>query len=126
MYDGVDNNDRLTLSIVLRPGVEAIREFKVQTNLYSADLGRNSGAVIDVISKSGTNDIHGSAFEFLRNSAMDARQFFNAKGTPFPTFRYNQFGGSLGGPVVIPGYNGAKDILVCRLRRLPPRTCRTS
>ena len=106
LYDGVDNNDRLTLSIVLRPGVEAIREFKVQTNLYSADLGRNSGAVVDVISKSGTNDIHGSAFEFLRNSAMDARQFFNAKGTPFPTFRYNQFGGSLGGPVVIPGYNG--------------------
>jgi hypothetical protein len=106
LYDGVDNNDRLTLSIVLRPGVEAIREFKVQTNLYSADLGRNSGAVVDVVSKSGTNDIHGSAFEFLRNSAMDARSFFNAKGTPFPTFRYNQFGGSLGGPVVLPGYNG--------------------
>ncbi len=61
LYDGVDNNDRLTLSIVLRPGVEAIREFKVQTNLYSADLGRNSGAVVDVVSKSGTNEIHGSA-----------------------------------------------------------------
>jgi hypothetical protein len=106
LYDGMDNNDRLTLSIVLRPGVEAIREFKVQTNLYSADLGRNSGAVVDVISKSGTNDIHGSAFEFLRNSAMDARSFFNTKGTPFPTFRYNQFGFSLGGPMVLPKYNG--------------------
>jgi hypothetical protein len=106
LYDGVDNNDRLTLSIVLRPGVDAIREFKVQTNLYSADLGRNSGAVVDVVSKSGTNDIHGSVFEFLRNSAMDARNFFNAKGTPFPTFRYNQFGFSLGGPVVVPKYNG--------------------
>jgi hypothetical protein len=106
LYDGVDNNDRLTLSIVLRPGVDAIREFKVQTNLYSADLGRNSGAVVDVVSKSGTNEIHGSAFEFLRNSAMDARNFFNAKGTPFPTFRYNQFGFSLGGPFVAPKYNG--------------------
>jgi hypothetical protein len=107
LYDGVDNNDRLTLSIVLRPGVEAIREFKVQTNLFSADQGRNSGAVVDVVTKSGTNDWHGSAFEFLRNSAMDARNFFNAKGTPFPSFRYNQFGGSFGGPVEIPKlYNG--------------------
>lgn len=107
LYDGVDNNDRLTLSIVLRPGVEAIKEFKVQTNLYSADLGRNSGAVIDVVTKSGTNQIHGSVFEFLRNSAMDARNFFNRAGTAFPSFRYNQFGFSLGGPVVFPKlYNG--------------------
>ena len=107
LYDGIDNNDRLTLSIVLRPGVEAIREFKVQTNLYSADLGRNSGAVVDVVTKSGTNELHGSAFEFLRNSAMDARNFFNARGTPFPAFRYNQFGGSFGAPVIVPKlYNG--------------------
>ncbi|MGI8989727.1 MAG: carboxypeptidase regulatory-like domain-containing protein [Bryobacteraceae bacterium] len=102
LYDGIDNNDRLTLSIVLRPGVEAIKEFKVQTNLFSADQGRNSGAVVDVVTKSGTNGLHGSAFEFLRNSAMDARNFFNREGTPFPSFRYNQFGGSFGGPVVIP------------------------
>jgi hypothetical protein len=102
LYDGVDNNDRLTLSIVLRPGVEAIREFKVQTNMFSADQGRNSGAVVDVISKSGTNRLHGSAFEFLRNSAMDARSFFNTKGTTFPPFRFNQFGFSLGGPVFLP------------------------
>lgn len=107
LFDGVDNNDRLTLSIVLRPGVDAIREFKVQTNLYSADLGRNSGAVVDVVTKSGTNEWHGSAFEFLRNSAMDARGFFNTKGTVFPAFRYNQFGFSFGGPVLLPKvYNG--------------------
>ncbi len=107
LYDGIDNNDRLTLSIVLRPGVEAIKEFKVQTNLFSADQGRNSGAVVDVVTKSGTNALHGSAFEFLRNSAMDARNFFNRQGTPFPSFRYNQFGGSFGGPVVLPKiYNG--------------------
>ena len=67
--------------------------------MFSADLGRNSGAVVDVITKSGTNEFHGSAFEFLRNSAMDARSFFNPKGTPFPPFRFNQFGFSLGGPV---------------------------
>ncbi len=100
LYDGADDNERLTLSITLRPPVEAIKEFKVQTNLFSADVGRNSGAIVDVISKSGTNQFHGSAFEFLRNSYMDARSFFDAKGTPFPSFKYNQFGGSFGGPVV--------------------------
>ena len=107
LYDGIDNNERLTLSIVLRPAVEAVREFKIQTNLYSADVGRNSGAVVDVISKSGSNNVHGSLFEFLRNSAMDARNFFSPRGTAFPSFRLNQFGGSLGGPVVLPKlYNG--------------------
>jgi outer membrane receptor protein involved in Fe transport len=107
LYDGIDNNERLTISIVLRPAVEAVREFKVQTSLYAADVGRNSGAVVDVITKSGTNQLHGSVFEFLRNSAMDARSFFNTKGTLFPSFRYNQFGFSVGGPVYIPKlYNG--------------------
>src|SRR5882757_8108295 len=89
LYDGIDDNERLTLSISLRPAVEAVREFKIQTNLYSADIGRNSGAVVDVITKSGTNQLHGSLFEFLRNSAMDSRSYFNAKGTAFPSFRLN-------------------------------------
>ncbi len=109
LFDGIDNNERLTLSIALRPAVDAVREFKIQTNLYSADVGRNSGAVIDVISKSGTNQLHGSLFEFLRNSDVDARTYFNAKGTAFPAFRLNQFGGSLGGPVVIPHLYNGKD-----------------
>lgn len=109
LYDGIDDNERLTLSIVLRPAVEAVREFKIQTNLYSADIGRNSGAVVDVITKSGTNQLHGSLFEFLRNSAMDSRNFFSPKGTAFPSFRLNQFGGSLGGPVVIPKLYNGKD-----------------
>ncbi|MBV8807112.1 MAG: carboxypeptidase regulatory-like domain-containing protein, partial [Acidobacteriaceae bacterium] len=100
LFDGTDDNERLTLSITLRPPVEAIKEFKVQTNLFSADVGRNSGAIVDVITKSGTNQLHGSAFEFLRNSWLDARSFFNAKGTPFPSFKFNQFGGSLGGPII--------------------------
>jgi hypothetical protein len=86
LYDGVDNNERLIQLIVLRPAIESIREFKVQTNMYSADVGRNSGAVVDVVTKSGTNQIHGSVFEFLRNSGMDARSYFNARGTAFPPF----------------------------------------
>ncbi len=109
LYDGIDNNERLTLSLALRPAIDAVREFKIQTNLYSADVGRNSGAVIDVVSKSGTNQYHGSLFEFLRNSDVDARTFFNAAGTAFPTFRLNQFGGSLGGPLSIPKLYNGKD-----------------
>jgi hypothetical protein len=107
LIDGVDDNERLTLSIVVRPPVASVREFKIQTNLYSADIGRNSGAVIDVITKSGTNKLHGSVFEYIRNSAVDARSYFNKVGSPFPSFRLNQFGFSVGGPVVIPKvYNG--------------------
>ena len=99
LYDGVDNNERLIQPNVYRPAVEAIREFKVQTNLYSADVGRNSGAVIDVISKSGTNEMHGSVFYFHRNSAMDAKNYFSRPGSDVPPFRYNQYGFSLGGPI---------------------------
>jgi Carboxypeptidase regulatory-like domain len=109
LYDGIDDNERLTLSIVLRPAVEAVAQFKIQTNLYSADIGRSSGAVVDVITKSGTNAPHGSLFEFLRNSAMDARNFFSPKGTAFPSFRLNQFGGSFGGPVILPKVYRGKD-----------------
>ena len=100
LFDGVDNNERLIQLIVYRPSVEAIREFKVQTNMFSADVGRNSGAVVDVITKSGTNSLHGSTFYFHRNSAMDAQNFFSRPGSPVPPFRYNQYGFAVGGPVI--------------------------
>src|SRR5579875_864311 len=77
-------------------GIEAISEFSVLTNTYSAQFGGN-GAVVNTASKSGTNSFHGSAYEFLRNSALDARNFFD--GSSVPAFRQNQFGGSLGGPI---------------------------
>jgi hypothetical protein len=109
LIDGTDDNERLTLSIVLRPGVDSVQEFQIQTSNYSADIGRNSGAVINVVTKAGTNQFHGSAFEYLRNSAVDARSYFNKVGTAFPSFRLNQFGGSLGGPVVIPKLYHGKD-----------------
>lgn len=97
LFDGIDNNERLTLSIVLRPSVEAVREFKIQTNLFTADQGRNSGATVNVISKSGSNEWHGSAYDFLRNDATDARNFFLPNK---PTLRQNQFGGSFGGRII--------------------------
>jgi len=77
-------------------GIEAIAEFSVLTNTYSAQFGGN-GAVVNAVSRSGTNSLHGSAYEFLRNSALDARNFFD--GSSKPPFRQNQFGGSLGGPI---------------------------
>jgi hypothetical protein len=97
LWDGIDNNERLTLSIVLRPSVEAVREFKIQTSLFTADQGRNSGATVNVITKSGSNQFHGSAYNFLRNEKTDARNFFSAVR---PTLRQNQFGASLGGPII--------------------------
>lgn len=96
LFDGIDNNERLTLSITLRPSVESVREFKIQTNLFTADQGRNSGATVNVISKSGSNEWHGSAYNFLRNQATDARNYFG----PRPVLRQNQFGGSFGGRII--------------------------
>jgi len=78
-------------------GIEAIREFRVETNAYSAEYGRNSGGQINAVSKSGTNDFRGSLYEFHRNDNFDARNFFD--GAQKPEFRRNQFGGSLGGPI---------------------------
>ena len=79
-------------------GVETIQEFRVVTNAYSADYGRAMGGVISLVTKSGTNDVRGSAFEFFRDSAMDARNFFDRGDDP-PPFTRHQFGGSFGGPL---------------------------
>jgi hypothetical protein len=79
-------------------GVDAIQEFSVLTTNYSAEYGKTSGGVINAITRSGANQFHGDVYEFLRNSALDARNFFD--GTKVPPFKRNQFGGSIGGPVV--------------------------
>jgi outer membrane receptor protein involved in Fe transport len=79
-------------------GVDAIQEFSVLTSNYSAEYGKTSGGVINAITRSGTNQFHGSVYEFLRNSALDARNFFDA--AQIPPFKRNQFGGAVGGPIV--------------------------
>src|SRR5262245_51810106 len=99
MLDGVDNNFRRNGLITLRPSVEAVREFKIQTNLFQAEQRRNPGATINVITKSGSNSFHGSVYEFFRNSQLDAKNFF-AKPGPKAQYQQNQFGASLGGPIV--------------------------
>jgi Carboxypeptidase regulatory-like domain/TonB dependent receptor-like, beta-barrel len=81
-------------------GVDAIQEFSVVTSNYSAEYGRTSGGVINAITRSGTNTLHGSAYDFLRNSALDSKNFFDSPTNPIPSFRRNQFGGSAGGPII--------------------------
>src|SRR6202158_903218 len=78
-------------------GVDAIQEFSVITSNYSAEYGKTSGGVVNAITRSGTNQIHGSAYEFLRNSALDAKNYFDVGS--IPPFKRNQFGGTLGGPI---------------------------
>src|SRR5438874_2302341 len=79
-------------------GVDAIQEFSVLTSNYSAEYGKTSGGVVNAVTRSGTNGLHGNVYEFLRNSALDARNFFD--GATIPPFKRNQFGGSIGGPII--------------------------
>src|SRR6185436_18608171 len=105
LLDGVDNvsyssSYRGENVQVIQPSIEALEEFKIQTNAYSAEFGRSSGGVINAAVRSGTNAIHGSIYEFLRNDALDASHFFsNAFGTPKPVLQRNQFGAAIGGPL---------------------------
>ncbi len=96
--NGMDNNDPTVAIPNFRPSIDAIQEFNILTGIYGAQYGLGSGGQIIVSTKSGTNEFHGSAYEFLRNSAMDARNFFQP-GKP-PSFKRNQFGGTFGGPIV--------------------------
>jgi hypothetical protein len=105
--DGIDNNTVSNAGAIGRngiavvPSVDAVQEFKVKTNNFSAEFGHAAGAVINATIKSGTNQYHGTAFEFLRNNDLDANNFFtNAAGLPRAPFHQNQFGGAAGGPVL--------------------------
>ena len=104
ILDGVDNNSNEVdflngASYVIEPPPDALAEFKVQTGNYSAEFGHSAGAVINASIKSGTNHLHGDVWEYWRNDALDARDYF-ARTTPVPEFRYNQFGGTIGGPFI--------------------------
>jgi len=81
-------------------GVDAIQEFSVITSNYSAEYGKTSGGVVNAITRSGTNQIHGSGYEFIRNSKLDAKNYFDDPTKPIPPFKRNQFGGTIGGPIV--------------------------
>ncbi|HEX4748698.1 MAG TPA: carboxypeptidase regulatory-like domain-containing protein [Bryobacteraceae bacterium] len=99
LVDGVDNNNYVSGAVAMQPSIDSIQEFEVQTNTFAAEYGRNSGAIVNLVTRSGTNDLHGSLFEFFRNDALDARNFFDPAGFATPELRLNQFGGTVGGPI---------------------------
>ena len=104
IIDGIDNNNQSIASQgnqkeAIKPQLDAVQEFKILTNAYSAEYGRSMGGVVTMTTKSGTNEVHGSVFEFLRNERMDARNFFVPHGAEKPPFARDQYGFSIGGPL---------------------------
>jgi hypothetical protein len=112
LLDGINNNNYqagLTggVDYVIGPPPDAVDEFRLQTNNMSSEFGTSAGGVMNVTIKSGTNELHGDAYEYVRNSGFDAKNYFNSHTAPIPAYRQNQFGFTVGGPVVIPSvYNG--------------------
>jgi Carboxypeptidase regulatory-like domain/TonB-dependent Receptor Plug Domain/TonB dependent receptor len=112
LLDGGLNNDLLDNSAVADPNPDAVAEFRVLESNYSAEYGRNAGGIVSVVTKSGTNSLHGSAFDYLRNNDLDANRFFNnQQGLPVPVLKRNQYGVTIGGPIVIPKlFNGRNKL----------------
>src|ERR1043165_1921295 len=114
MINGINLNDMVQNQITFQPSINTVQEFKADNSTFSAEYGRNSGAIVNIATRSGANDYHGEFFEFLRNDVFDARNFFERTTQPAP-FKRNQFGFNLGGPLSLPhfgeggpvlGYNG--------------------
>lgn len=99
LLDGIDNNDLAINQIVIPPSVDAVEEFKVQSSTYSAEFGRNGGGQFNYVTKSGTNTWRFAGYEFLRNAALDAKNFFDDENRDIPQFQRNLFGGTVGGPI---------------------------
>ncbi|HJU41187.1 MAG TPA: TonB-dependent receptor [Vicinamibacterales bacterium] len=100
LMDGATNNDTFNTGFVLRPPPDAIEEFKILTHAFSAEYGRNAGSVVNVVTKSGSNTLAGSVWEFNRDNALQARNYFALQTQPKPELKQNQFGGAIGGPVM--------------------------
>jgi hypothetical protein len=112
MINGINLNDMVQNQITFQPSINTVQEFKADNSTFSAEYGRNSGAIVNIATRSGTNDFHGEFFEFLRNDALDARNFFNfcppgqsvCKSQGKPPFKRNQFGFNIGGPIYLPRF----------------------
>src|SRR4029077_15132792 len=128
LFDGTNLSDMVQNQITFQPNIESIQEFKVQTNAFSAEYGRNAGIIINAISKQGTNSVHGSAFEFVRNEKFDAKNFFDRPDLPIPAFKRNVYGYSIGGPIVrnktffFQSYEGREGREVANLNAQVPTT----
>jgi hypothetical protein len=123
LLDGVESRSLRSGTFGLQPPPDAVEEFKIQTNIYSAAFGITAGSTINVVTKSGTNSFHGGAYEFLRKDAIDARNFF---ATSKPEYRRNQFGANFGGPIrknktfIFGYYEGLREVQGLSLSSLVP------
>ncbi len=130
MVNGGDANDIFVNAPGIQPSPDAIEEFRVITNTFDAEYGRNSGSIVNVVTKSGTNEVHGDVYEFLRNNALNDRGYFDPS---VADYHQNQFGGTLGGPIkkdktfIFGSYEGNRRIqgqpsgaVICRPRTKPP------
>jgi hypothetical protein len=99
LVDGVSVTDQHFNNMVVAPSIDSISEFNISKTSYAPEFGGKSGAVINVVTKSGSNGFHGSAFEFVRNNTFDAKNFFDSATAPIPPFRQNDFGATVGGPI---------------------------
>jgi len=102
--NGINLNDQINNIITFLPPISSIQEFKVDNSTFSAEYGRNSGAIVNIATRRGGNQIHGELLEYFRNDALDARNFFNFTSDRPPPFKRNQFGGSIGGPILLPNF----------------------
>ncbi len=109
MINGINLNDMIQNTITFQPSINTVSEFKVDNSSLSAEYGRNSGAVVTVATRSGTNEFHGEAFDYIRNNDVDARNYFQPKGIPMSPLHRNQPGGALGGPVWVPHLYDGRD-----------------
>jgi hypothetical protein len=125
ILDGADNTDRNTFSIAVMPPMESVAEFRIQSALAPAEFTQSGGGVIDVVTKPGSQAMHGNLFEFFRNEATDASSFFAVAGLPNAIFRQNQFGGSLSGPIAhatyfFATYEGLRSLSASSTQHLVP------
>jgi hypothetical protein len=102
--NGINLNDMVQNQITFQPSINTVSEFKADNSTFSAEYGRNSGAVVNIATRSGSNEWHGELFEFLRNDALDARNLFSSTLAHPPPFKRNQFGGNLGGRIPVPHF----------------------
>lgn len=104
--DGLDDTTIGVGQFTVAPPIDSVQEFRMETGVYEAKFGAHAGAEVNIVTKSGTNELHGTAYDYVRNTAFDARDFFDPS---VPPFHRNQFGGTLGGPVVIPHVYDGRD-----------------
>ena len=121
LLDGAYDTDRNTFAIAVYPPMESVQEFHIQSTLAPAEFPQSGGGAIDVVTKSGTRKFHGSGFDYLRNEATDARNYFDDPALARPIFRQNEFGAALGGPMPLL----EEHVFLRDLRRHAPQAAAT-